>query len=456
MLRYVRSGQLGGCGVVKELVMKVKRRLWTWVFAVLAACSLVLGVGGVNTAYAAAGDTPPHTKNITDNQDGTYTISLDIVGEAEKKPNNVNVIVIFDTSGSMNTQRMTAAKNAVNSLARSLYAYNTQSEPNTVEMALVRFATSSSVAQAPTNSQTTFTNTVNGLGNQGNGGTNWESALQTANGVDFGDEDQTFVVFVSDGNPTFRTTQNGWNDWSYDYRQWGTGQETTQNIQRCYTTAVDDAQALAQKVGVKNFFTIGAFGNVDRMEQLTDDAGSDSSTNYYSASDTAALNQAIADILAKIEMAGFANAAIDDGCRPVLVDGMAYDIYPHGLHVHVQKLRKTCCPVLIFDFCKQTNILPAGCIKRCPHRFQILRGPDKGLHYAGNTKMNSAGNILQIFIGKRRQMDLRSRKCNAFPSGDRPASSDDCLSFLLCSEQQFSVVQKDLLSGCNGIPDYFW
>ena len=264
------------------------------------------------SALAAVGDKPAHTKNLTDNHDGTYTVSLDVVGDSEKKPNNINVIVIVDTSGSMNSQRMTAAKNAVNSLANSLYAYNTSSEPNTVEMALVRFATSSSVAQQPTNSASTFRTAVNGLGNEGNGGTNWESALQTANGVDFNDDDQTFAIFVSDGNPTFRTTQNGWNDWSRTYHQWGSGQETTQNIERCYTTAVDDAQALATRVTPGNFFTIGAFGNVDRMEQLTTDAGAPAK-NYYSASDTAALNQAISDILAKIEMAGIGNTEIDDG-----------------------------------------------------------------------------------------------------------------------------------------------
>ena len=265
------------------------------------------------TAYAATGDIPPHTKKVTDNQDGTYTVSLDVVGEAVKKPNNVNVIVIFDTSGSMNQTRMTAAKNAVNSLANSLYAYNTPSEPNTVEMALVRFATTSRVAQQPTNNGTTFRNTVSGLGTSGSGGTNWEAALQTANNdVSFGDEDQTFAIFVSDGNPTFRTDRNGYND-QYQTGVYGTGQETTQNIARCYETAVDDAKTLANKVTPANFFTIGAFGNVDRMEQLTDDAGSDSSTNYYSASDTAALNKAIADILAKIEMSGIANTEIDDG-----------------------------------------------------------------------------------------------------------------------------------------------
>ena len=93
--------------------------------SLLLALSTVITTNPVITVSAATGDTPPHTKNLTDNHDGTYTLSLDVVGESEKKPNNVNVIVIFDRSGSManpnNTnQRLNAAKNAVNSLANSL------------------------------------------------------------------------------------------------------------------------------------------------------------------------------------------------------------------------------------------------------------------------------------------------------------------------------------------------
>ena len=276
----------------------------------------------------SAGSIPPHTKNITDNQDGTYTISLDIVGESEKKPNNINVIVIFDRSGSMTTQRMNAAKTAVNNLANSLFAYNTSSAPNTVQMALVDFSTTAS-SHNPVNTYADFSRAVNNL--NANGGTNWEDALQEAANVDFGDNDQTFVVFVSDGNPTFRNTagntritDNRWYNYDnifYDSDGvYGLGSDnpsnynySPQSMQKCYDHAVDDAQALANKVTPANFFTIGAFGNVDRMEDLTNDAGSDSSKNYYSAADTAALNQAISDILAKIEMAGFADVEIDDG-----------------------------------------------------------------------------------------------------------------------------------------------
>ena len=107
-------------------------------------------------AYAGTGDEPAHTKTLTDNHDGTYTLSLDVVGDSEKKPNNVNVVVIFDTSGSMNSTRMSAAKTAVNNLADKLYAYNTTSNPDTVEMALVDFSTTATTAQTPTNSSTTF------------------------------------------------------------------------------------------------------------------------------------------------------------------------------------------------------------------------------------------------------------------------------------------------------------
>ena len=257
------------------------------------------------SALAAVGDTPAHTKNLTDNQDGTYTLSLDVVGESEKKPNNINVIVIFDRSGSMNNTRMTAAKNAVNSLANSLFAYNTTSEPDTVEMALVTFSNVAEVAQSPTNSASTFRGAVNAA--SANGGTNWEAALQTGAGIDFGDSDQTFAIFVSDGNPTFRFTEGNYpnhnNDYNWQYNNaygvWGTGSDDdATTVARCYEHAVDDAQALANKVGTGNFFTIGAFGSVDRMQSLTRAAGAPSS-NYYSASDTGALNQAIADILLK-------------------------------------------------------------------------------------------------------------------------------------------------------------
>ena len=289
-------------------------------------------------SFADTGDTPPHTKNVTDNKDGTYTISLDIVGDSEKQPNNVNVIVIFDRSGSMNNTRMNAAKTAVNNLARSLFAYNTTDAPNTVQMALVDFATTAT-SRTPTNSYDTFRTQVNNL--SAGGGTNWEAALDEAGNVNFGDDDQTFVIFVSDGNPTFRNTRittdylprndnpnwsnSDWNTYrgdNYYYNSqgvYGLGSDNPSydnysptSMSRCYQAALPEAQAIVQDVGADHFFTIGAYGDVSRMQTLTTEAGAPAS-NFYNANDTAALNQALADILAKIEMMGIGDAEIDDG-----------------------------------------------------------------------------------------------------------------------------------------------
>ena len=273
---------------------------------------------------------------------GTYTISLDVVGDSEKQPNNVNVIVVFDRSGSMTTQRMNAAKTAVNSLANSLFAYNTSSAPNTVQMALVSFSTDATITRQPTTSYNQFSSSVNGL--TANGGTNWEAALDEAGNVNFGDDDQTFVIFVSDGNPTFRDTRgttedlplsdnprwvDRWgrpNDYYQAYRDdqyqngvWGLGSDNPSyanysptSMNRCYDAALPEAKAIVDSVGADHFFTIGAYGDVSRMQTLTTAAGAPAG-NFYNANDTAALNQALADILAKIEMMGIGNTSIDDG-----------------------------------------------------------------------------------------------------------------------------------------------
>ena len=267
----------------------------------------------------AAGDIPAHEKTRTSNNDGTYKISLSVTGDVTKKPNKANVIVILDSSGSMNTRtggirsirRLEAAKNAVNSLANNLLAYNSKEgyPADTIQMALVDFDNHANQVGNITTSASTFNGYVNGL--TSGGGTNWEAALSTANSISFGDDDQTYVIFVSDGNPTFRDTQNGWNDWSGgEYQAWGSGQETSQNITRCYTTALPKAQEIV--TAGKKFYTIGAYGDVDRMQSLTTESGAPAG-NYYSAANTSALEAALDSIMNEISQSGIANAEIVDG-----------------------------------------------------------------------------------------------------------------------------------------------
>ena len=355
----------------KGLAMSKRLRLGAWVVALVAALAVV--VGGIGVAFAAVGDTPPHAKTIKDNKDGTYTVALNVKGDAEKKPSKANVIVIFDTSSSMNTStgntevtytptsstngtlygyidgeyheltrtntgsywnpsyhfwydgqeytgqryrrqqsnqsRLQAAEEAVNELAAALLEYNGKdgNPDDTIEMALVDFANMAEIAQEPTTDYDTFAAVVNSrdAGNNDRG-TNWEAGLRTANDVDFDDKDPTYVIFVSDGNPTFylqdpNNTQRG-----------GSGLENDDNVATSYNQAVPAARALASAVGAERFYTIGVYGNVTRMESLTTSAGAPSG-NYYAASDTAALQDALGEILSAIEMAGIGNVSVDDG-----------------------------------------------------------------------------------------------------------------------------------------------
>ena len=76
--------------------------------------------------------TPVRNKSLKVNGDGTYTLALDVTGDAEKiTSRKANIVVVFDVSGSMknvpsgsNQTRLQAAKNAVNNLANKLLSEN--------------------------------------------------------------------------------------------------------------------------------------------------------------------------------------------------------------------------------------------------------------------------------------------------------------------------------------------
>ena len=376
--------------------------------------AFLIAIGGLFSAKTAivnimqkkaAGEVPAHKKTITNNNDGTYKLSLNVTGDSEKKPQHANVIIIMDTSSSMtkatgnssvsylpnndnpsnysyntryglidgkyvaltrnysggsyhyyyndkeytdtryqrqtNQTRIRAAKSAVRSLVSKLMDYNSVegNDDDTIEMALIDFADSATLDQGPTKSKTSVMSYLdynNGssnvliserLGSSGRG-TNWESALKEANSINFNDTDPTYVIFVSDGNPTFRDTKNGtvntttgptpWEDWNETHHAYGTGSDSdgsAQNIARCYSTALPVAKTLAEKYGVKNFYTIFAYGDTSgstNMKNLTTGAGAPA-TNNYTAADTAQLQNAIDEILGKIEMSGINNAVITDG-----------------------------------------------------------------------------------------------------------------------------------------------
>ena len=80
--------------------LRIGRKFLCLVIALVMVMTLIPRLPA-SFAYAAAGDEPDHAKILQVNEDGTYTIALDVTGDAERKPNPVNVIVIIDRSGSM-------------------------------------------------------------------------------------------------------------------------------------------------------------------------------------------------------------------------------------------------------------------------------------------------------------------------------------------------------------------
>ena len=372
----------------KSGVQKLSK-IFVWaLFALLFVSGSLYGL----TSYmrVIADEVPPvpeRTKKLIDNKDGTYTLSLDVVGDADKDAKKANVIVVFDTSSSMNNatnaagyapsntngtnmygvvngeyvaltrhtsglgpwtsysytvtatgeeytgqrylyqnnvSRLAAAEKAVIDLANGLLSNNTEENPDLVEIALIDFANIAEIVQAPTTSLSDFSDVVSTrTAGSGNRGTNWEAGLQKVLDVDFDDEegsnDTTYVIFVSDGNPTFRLTKGSYNDYygSYDgIRVYGDGNEGNTNVTRSYNAASDDARKIVDP-NKYVFYTIGAYGNVDRMENITKHAYNTTDDlegkYYFKAADTIQLQEALNKILQDIELAGFGSVSINDG-----------------------------------------------------------------------------------------------------------------------------------------------
>ncbi len=201
--------------------------------ALVAAVAIIAAVGLFAVpAYAEdvpATDltAPAHKKTATPNDDGTYKITLSVTGNSVQSTtkSQADVIVVMDTSYSMNysqrgdyidyyqPSRLSVAKDAVNSLAEKLLANNTDDNPDAVRISLVTFGGYATTSKSFTTDLQGFQTTVKGLktgsSREATGGTNWEDGLTVANQMATRDANQTYIIFVSDGNPTYRNTRGG-------------------------------------------------------------------------------------------------------------------------------------------------------------------------------------------------------------------------------------------------------
>ena len=278
-------------------------------------------------------DEPDILKESDPNGDGTADLSLSITGHTKDREVEklADVIVVFDVSGSMSdgmsgSTRLQVAKNAVNGLVDTL-AEKTDSQGNPlIRMSLISFSTSADeeIGLTDLNSAgvTAYKRAVNNL--SADGGTNWDYALQLANEQAVDSGRATFVIFVTDGDPTFRNTRMNVNDATVRIYQKGNGDDyylsdnvfgigygtlNENNNSLNFDAAVNQGKAIV--AANKNLYSIGISNSVTAVSNFNTQSGGQGA---YLANEASELNQAFDDIAASIiAMMGVSDIQMTDG-----------------------------------------------------------------------------------------------------------------------------------------------
>ena len=166
---------------------------------------------------------PTLEKTMESNEDGTYTLSLKVDAHAASvsETNKANVLFVVDTSSSMRQEtnpektrsRITDTHDAVKKFGEDLLDYNANHGSDAIEVAMITFDGSVDERLDWTTEKDVFTENVDEYLRYKylHKGTDWEDGLKTAldkikNDTD---DDPTFVVFFTDGEPSQYTNFNG-------------------------------------------------------------------------------------------------------------------------------------------------------------------------------------------------------------------------------------------------------
>lgn len=164
---------------------------------------------------------PSNNKSIvkTDGGDGDqYTLNLTASGDSTSSTvttaTPADIVLVMDKSGSMKGELDSNAKKAANALAGKLLTAENSAllKDQQVRMAVVTFSTKAAIKQDFTTDVSEINNAVKG---DPDGGTNWEAALKQANDLQGRLGVKNHIIFLSDGNPTYRTSSYGDSCYSY-------------------------------------------------------------------------------------------------------------------------------------------------------------------------------------------------------------------------------------------------
>lgn len=299
-----------------------------------AAVLILLPVGGSIREVHAEGEEAldsgmslEHEKTVTENADGTYDLKLTVKGkvnsESSKAP--LDVIYVLDRSGSMaypmdrdsqnnwenNGERRNAASQAINSMTNTLAA----NENLDVRFALVTFSGNKSdgwpggyedAAWNGAKIAVNWTNRVSAITNQtspkSDGGTNYQAGVRSAKELLNGKRQnaKTAVIFVSDGNPTYRYNESGYTegdgDSDGDGKSLKAGKDAVADMQTDY------------------FFTVGVGpkGNYQKLTEFANAAVKAGTHAFYAGTTLDNLKKAFDDIQGQITELACTNVTISD------------------------------------------------------------------------------------------------------------------------------------------------
>lgn len=305
MTSKVRNVSGGGCFLVKAA-------------GVVASVALALGIGLATPCTAQAIDlaAPEHSKTISSNDDGTYTLSLDVTGrkgsQSETVTQKTDIVLVMDTSGSMDFRmdkdknarpgesRLDYAKTAANDLVNSVVKNG-----NDVRVAVVSFNKDAKTVVGYTSDKGELRRGIDGL--WADGGTNWEAGLAAANGLTARDGAKKYIVFLSDDEPTYRYEKHSFLGFSWT--------EVAGNGRYYEQANFDHAVTEAKKRGNATLFSV-AVGSTqkvsERMSSFQKEA-TGSTDGCYSATTPEALKQAFASITQTItQSAQYTNVTMTD------------------------------------------------------------------------------------------------------------------------------------------------
>ena len=268
-----------------------------------------------------------HQKYIKDNQDGTYDLTLNVIGAAGSQTNPVNIDVLFilDTSGSMDWEmsdntspeygedsRLEVAEDAISD---AITAIEAKSDVN-AKYALVTFAKHAETACNWTESGSSITGSIP---SDGNGGTNYHAGVlqaQTLLSAVSSDGAKKIVVFLSDGNCTY-------------YYSNVTNKTVAGNGQDYTSEGMKAAQNVVKEMNIDSFYTVGVgpSDSYSYLSNLNSSVATGVTTGSYNGTDADKLKEAFNAIVGDVTSITATDLTILDTLTsyvdPVTVDGNA-------------------------------------------------------------------------------------------------------------------------------------